>query len=179
MLRAVAHRIHQRRAIRKLHSLGMPRSILFVCYGNLYRSPYAAARFEQLIPPPFQGSIAVGSVGFARAGRPVPYAGITVAAAAGVDLSAHRSSTLDPGRVGGFDLIVAMEPRHAAAIRSRQTSSQPPIILLGDLDPCPGTPRTITDPANRDPEVLQEVYTRIDRCLEALINPILAAVNGR
>ena len=42
------------------------------------------------------------------------------------------------------------------------------LLILGDLDPLPIRSRTITDPWGCDTQVVEQVYSRIDRCVEQL-----------
>jgi hypothetical protein len=43
------HPWRRRRAIRALTRDGRPGNLLVLCYGNIYRSPYAAARMRELV----------------------------------------------------------------------------------------------------------------------------------
>ena len=42
------------------------------------------------------------------------------------------------------------------------------LLILGDLDPLPIESRTITDPWGCDVEIVDQVYSRIDRCVVQL-----------
>jgi protein-tyrosine-phosphatase len=120
--------------------MGPPSNVLFVCQGNIYRSPYAAMAFSAAVPAHLKGVVHVESGGFVGPNRPSPDAAIATAERKGVDLRAHRSSLLTPDRV----------------------------VVLGDLDPEPIRTRTITDPWNQDETVLQQSYDRVERCVREL-----------
>src|SRR5207245_1676219 len=110
--RAPERRLHawrRRAALVQLAQLGVPRSVLFVCHGNICRSPYAAYAFRQRIPPMFATAMRVDSAGFVGPGRPSPGTAIESAAHRGVDLSPHRARVLTRQRVEDSDVVVVME----------------------------------------------------------------------
>jgi protein-tyrosine phosphatase len=88
-------------------------SVVFVCSGNLVRSPLAAA----LLARHTRGSaVVVGSRGTLDVGAQAPPAeAIGVGAALGVDLTSHRSRTLVAGELTTTDLVIGFEPFHVAA----------------------------------------------------------------
>ena len=159
--------------MRRIRALPIPGSILFVCHGNIYRSPYAASYFRMLVPEPFRSRIDIGSAGFVEPGRACPVAAIEVAAARGVDLTTHRSSLVTADRVEGADLIVVMDPRHAVALRNRLRLKLDRILAIGDLDPDFTAPRAITDPNGQAAAVLDESFDRIARCTTILADLLI------
>lgn len=187
-LREVAVRLGARRVAREarelpqrlLHSrrrralgehvrrLGPPSRVLFVCQGNIYRSPYAAMAFEAAVPAQLKGMVLVESGGFVGPNRPSPAAAIATAERRGVDLRAHRSSLLTPDRVRQADLIVVVDPAQKRAITTRYPNVAARVVVLGDLDPEPIRTRAITDPWNQNETVLQQSYDRVERCVREL-----------
>ncbi|MDQ6770249.1 MAG: hypothetical protein M3Z54_09705 [Gemmatimonadota bacterium] len=173
--RAPAHRLHARRrraAQVELERL-KPRSILFVCYGNICRSPFAALAFLRSCPAEIASGIKVRSAGFIVPDRASPSSALAAASRFGVDLSAHRSELITSGNLGAADLVVVMSQQQARAIRSRIPSSTF-ILVLGDLDPSPVNDRTILDPWGQPDEAFDESYDRIDRCVRELARIISA-----
>jgi protein-tyrosine phosphatase len=159
----------RRRALREhVRRMGPPSNVLFVCQGNIYRSPYAALAFSAAIPAHLKGMVHVESGGFVGPNRPSPAAAIATAERKGVDLRAHRSSLLTPDRVRRADLIVVVEPAQRQAILARYPRVADRVVVLGDLDPEPIRTRTITDPWNQDETVLQQSYDRVERCVREL-----------
>lgn len=57
-------------------------------------------------------AVEVSSAGSLPGGRPASAGSVRAMAARGIDLSAHRSSTLDAGRVRAADLVIAMARQH-------------------------------------------------------------------
>lgn len=87
--------------------------LVFVCTGNVCRSPFAEALARRAGVP----AISVALRG--RSGAPAHPAAVAAARAAGFDLSSHRATEIDQMEVGPGDLLVAMEPWQAAAVADR------------------------------------------------------------
>lgn len=140
--------------------------MLFLCHGNLYRSPYAAAAFKRALAAMRSSApIRVASAGFIAPGHRVPAAALSVARVRGIDLSSHVSTLVTADAVGAAGLVAVMSEGQARGLRSRYGSGVT-IVVLGDLDPLSIEGRTIPDPLGRDDQLLEQVYSRIDRCVE-------------
>lgn len=144
-------------------------SLLIVCYGNICRSPYAAAVLSRRLA---NRGLAITSAGFHRSGRPSPPEAVAVARERGVEMAAHRSATLSRELVESADLIIAMELRHQRTLRSEFGTDVRRTILLGDFDPGRVTDRDISDPYGSSSEVFHNCFARIERCAEALAEAI-------
>ncbi len=142
-----------------------PRSLLFVCHGNICRSPYAAAVAARALSG---RGIAVASAGIIGPDRPSPPEALAAAARRGFDLSGHRSRVVTTSIAAAADCIFVMEAVQVNAVRN--LSGVPPgrIMILGDLDPGPIARRAIPDPIDRPAEAFDACYARIDRCVAAL-----------
>ena len=81
-------------------------SALFLCHGNVCRSPYGEARLRSLGGN--QEGFEVGSAGLMGPGRSPPETGQRVAAQRGLDLSLHRSRLVDSEMVAWADLVVVI-----------------------------------------------------------------------
>lgn len=167
------HPWRRRRALRQLARRRMPRGVLFVCHGNICRSPYAAAAFRARLGPEAVAVIRVASAGFIGPIRPAPRLAQDEAAARGLDLSDHRSMTLSPVVLNSVDIVAVMEPNQVAGV-TRLFPTTASIIVLGDLDPVPDGGRHIVDPVDQPRAVFAASYDRIDRCVDVLA----AAVTG-
>jgi protein-tyrosine phosphatase len=104
---------------------GAVRRLVFVCSGNICRSPYAAERARAR-------GFAVASFGIdAAGGKPANDMASVVARARGVDLSAHVSSRMQDFVPLDGDLLIAMEPRHLRAIRHMARPGNVQVTLAG------------------------------------------------
>ena len=92
-------------------------SILFICTGNLYRSPLAAAIFRRLLDERGRADWDVSSAGtWAAPDRRVPDGVLRAAANFGAELSSHRTRIVNAEMLAQSDLILVMEKGHKEAL---------------------------------------------------------------
>ncbi|MEK9505826.1 arsenate-mycothiol transferase ArsC [Gaopeijia maritima] len=140
------------------------RSVVFICYGNICRSPFAELWMRRHDP---DGAARYLSAGFRPGGRSSPDTAIAVSADRfDLDLRPHVSRGLDEVPEGDH-LWVVMERVHRQGLMAEGVPADD-IVYLGDLDPGPVERRAIIDPYGRDPEVFEAIYDRIVRCLREL-----------
>ena len=164
------HPVRRRRARRRLRAAGDFSSYLFICHGNIYRSPFAQYLFESRLAVNGGGPAAITSAGFVGPGRTSPAKALQLAAELGVDMSPHRSCTISYDRIQEGTLVVVMEPEQERAIRMRTKRGH--VLVLGDLDPQRITSRTIVDPWNQGDTVLAASYARVERCVDVLVREV-------
>ena len=162
---ALLHPRRRRAAYIQLRNL-RPRSILFVCQGNICRSPFAAAAFAGSYAINGTRAVTAASAGFIGPGRTPPAKALSAALRHGINISAHRSEMITPERLQTADLVVVMSAEQARAIRGHSGSTR--VLVLGDLDPDPTTRRTIADPWGGTDHAFDASYERIDRCVREL-----------
>lgn len=165
---SLLHSGRRRAATRRLRNSN-PRSVLFVCQGNICRSPFAAALLAQQVPSSFSGTIA--SAGFVGPGRPPPEHALTTARAYGLDISSHRSTPLTSANLQGADLVVVMSRDQEKGLSARVAPGSI-VVVLGDLDPLPIQKRTIHDPWDGPIEAFGASYERINRCVRELVKTV-------
>lgn len=179
--RAVVDRLlHPRRrgrALDVLRSLPRVENVVFVCHGNIYRSPYAEAFFRARVEEG-GGRCTICSAGFVGPDRPAPDPSQELARSRGLDLSAHRSQLLNPAIVRAANLIVVMTAAQKSEIVRRFGYPERRVLVLGDLDPQADEGRDVIDPWNRPPEVLVQAADRIERCTEILAATVLERTEG-
>lgn len=170
-LRHVPERLsHSSRRASAIASLAVgppPRRVLYICLGNVCRSPYAEVASRRDAALWSSPSPVWCSAGFIGPDRPAPPLAIDVAAARGAPLDAHRSQVVTRELVLESDLIVVMEAYQAEELAVRYGRRRG-VVVLGDVDPKPISTRTIPDPWNKAREDFVASYERIDRCLAAL-----------
>lgn len=166
------HPLWRRRALARLRAASPPRSVVFVCHGNICRSPYAAAAFVERLAPSLRPGVRVDSAGFTGPGRASPPEAVAVAARHGVALGSHRAQLVPPGAINSWELVVVMEPGQAWALHTLFGHNGRQLVVLGDLDPAPFGRRTIADPVKQPEAAFESSYARIDRCLEQLVGTL-------
>lgn len=150
------------------------RSVLFVCHGNVCRSPYAAVAFARALDGLPGVSVHVSSAGFIGPGRMPPETALAAAQRRGLDLSNHRSRLLAPEIVRAASVVVVMAADQAEAIRGLY-GRDVHVLVFGDLDPLPIATRTVRDPWGQSADVFDLVFDRIDRCNGELVRFVAEA----
>src|SRR5256886_1706448 len=145
-----------------------PASLLVICNGNIFRSPFAAAVLRRALELRGLGRVRVDSAGFAGPGRASPADAIAAAARRGVDLASHSSQLVMADLVRAADLIVVMDGLQRRMICERFGRSPRGVLQLGDFDPLPVASRGIEDPVEHGPELCARAYAHVERCVEEL-----------
>jgi protein-tyrosine phosphatase len=151
------------------------RSVLFVCLGNICRSPFAEKRADAV-------ARALGvAIRFASAGlRPstdgrCPDDAVSAARRFEVSLIDHSPIALDAALIVEHDLIVVMEATQLSALRAKWPQYRSRFFLLplfesqsvGGLDAYERL--NIPDPFGRGPDAFERCYRRLDGAVRDLI----------
>lgn len=156
------------------------RSMVFVCLGNICRSPFAEHLARRQFVEAGCGDIRCVSAGLhtRQAGR-APASAVAVAADRyGLALDAHRPQMLTPEMAGEHDLIIVMEASQLEQVRATYPALAPRTVLLSLYDPVPAGAYeryNIEDPFGQSRATFERCYERIDRALGALVGSICRA----
>jgi protein-tyrosine phosphatase len=134
--------------------------LVFVCKGNICRSPYGEYRARLL------GWSAVSMGLEALAGSTADSQAIEAAARRNVDLRAHRSTRFSAQLLTSSDLVLGFEPWHLQQMRKQRGSSVAQMTLAG-LWSQPRRP-DIGDPHNRGLHYFDICYSLIDTGLQTM-----------
>lgn len=141
--------------------------LVFVCQGNICRSPYAEARARAL-------SLDAASFGLAVLGpTSADPTAVRVARARGMDLTAHRARSTWELEIVPGDLLIAMEPRQAWRLRSRFARSGAQVTLLGLW--CPDLRPHIQDPYG----LAEDYFATCFRSIDGAIGVIASRLAGK
>jgi len=160
------------------------RSQLFVCLGNICRSPFAAVRAEGLLSAAGRADIRCASAGLrtTQAARP-PAAAVEVASAQyGCAMDDHRPIQVTRDLLADFDVIVVMEAAQVRAMHEAFPDVASRVLLLSLLDPhaSGGYERyNIADPFQKPRAEFLRCYDRIDRALGQLLTAVTTRHEGR
>ncbi|HRF43109.1 MAG TPA: phosphotyrosine protein phosphatase [Candidatus Competibacteraceae bacterium] len=141
------------------------RRVVFVCQGNICRSPFgeAVARRVGLPTASFGLATSTGMPAFGRA--------VETAQAQGIDLTSHRVTAIEDFTFQRGDLLVVMEVRQARRLlKSRELPSEVQITLLG-LWSEPLRPH-LHDPFEHGPTYFQFCFQVIDSGVKELARRI-------
>lgn len=155
--------------------------VLFVCMGNICRSPMAEGVFRHLAleagltESPRTGIIidSAGTSGY-HVGDPPDRRGQRVAKRYGIDLSGLRSRRVERHDFDDFDMILAMDEDNMALLRERC----PPDLheRLGIfLDYAPDIPFSeLPDPYYGDEADFERCYSLVEQAAQGLLAKIIA-----
>jgi protein-tyrosine phosphatase len=153
-------------------------SVLFVCLGNICRSPTAEGVFRaQLARAGLAQSIEVDSAGTGEwnVGAPVDPRAAAAARRRGYDLGARRARTVEVGDFERFGWILAMDRDNLEALRSLRTREfRGHLGLLLDFAPELGV-REVPDPYGGGPAGFEHVLDVVELGCAALLAKFRAA----
>jgi protein-tyrosine-phosphatase/predicted ATP-grasp superfamily ATP-dependent carboligase len=137
-------------------------SVLFLCLGNLCRSPFAEVAAAQRL-----AGVAIASAGFlSHDGRPSPPHVVQVAQSLGVDLSRARAHRVTAAEVERADLVVCMDVGHLERMAREFPQALGKTTLLG-LFHAAG-PVEMSDPYDLSPAATRAVFEQMLRAIDAL-----------
>ncbi|NLR99184.1 low molecular weight phosphotyrosine protein phosphatase [Rhizobium sp. P38BS-XIX] len=145
--------------------------ILFVCAGNICRSPLAEGIFRHLVTEAGRSAEfeidSAGTGGWHQGQRP-DRRSVAAAAGHGIDISSQRARRIEPADFSSFDLILAMDQDNLKNLRKSA-----PADALGRLHLFNaftlGSNRDIPDPYYGDREDFEAVYTMLLAGCSALL----------
>ncbi len=166
-LRPVRWYMH-RRAIRGLREC---KSVVFVCKGNICRSPFAKLYFKKLLP-----NVNILSAGLLpTVGRGSPAPAVEAAASRQVDLSRHRSRLLNEEDFNS-DVMLVFDTEQLMAVKrlsKRYRRKVPRIHFVGALGH--GNALEIPDPLGGDNQAFADAYDRIASVLASAAKAVIEA----
>jgi len=108
--------------------------VLFVCTGNLCRSPSAALLLRQQLGDAGRAEVEVHSAGTAEVDRfSSPRALVQEGRAFGIDLGAHVPRMVEPGMIEAADLVVGLTREHVRETVVAVPTSFPKTFTLKEI----------------------------------------------
>ncbi len=144
--------------------------LVFVCKGNVCRSPYAEMRARALnLPSISRGLDTSGDT-------PANPSALRIGMERGLDLGQHRSTRYSTSDLTSADLILTFEPEHFTVVRKSMlpAGSQVSLIGLWGRQPRP----LIADPYGKSDQYFRVCFATIDGRINAILDLIRAAREG-
>lgn len=155
--------------LHRLTAAGGPRKVVFLCYGNICRSPLAAALAAQRL-----SGVSINSAGFHdHTGRSCPQKIVQIANSYGINLSNHRSARVQRNQLANADLVIAMDLENLNRARQEFPEMADRTTLLGLF----GTPETlaIADPYLADETATNKISDQVRAGVEGLASWVAKA----
>jgi len=146
------------------------RSLLFVCRGNIIRSPMATALLRQCVSGLAPSAISIASAGLhACRGQGADARAITVAKDFGISLDEHRAQPLTDELVRQADMIFVMDAFNEAELLGRYPEAENKVFMLGAWAAGRWPDRIeILDPYDGAEADIRWCYERLQSCIRSL-----------
>ncbi|HEY9855169.1 MAG TPA: low molecular weight protein-tyrosine-phosphatase [Stenomitos sp.] len=152
--------------------------VLFVCLGNICRSPLGEGIFRHLVTqaglaPYFE--IDSAGTGNWHIGQEPHHGSQRIARERGLDISDQRARQIRPEDLMTYDYIVAMDSQNAADIRALDPEGRATarIVRMMEFAPERGTP-DVPDPYFGGPEGFDLVYDMVQEACQAMLDRIVS-----
>jgi len=147
--------------------------ILFVCHGNIIRSPMAEALMKRFLEPRMQDGFWVSSAGLAaKSARKADERAVRVGRDFGVSLDRHRAVPLTSELVQASDVIFVMDCLNEAQILGRYRAAGHKTFLLGAYSGGSSRELEIPDPYLGGVSDIKACYELVARSVQNLVTQI-------
>lgn len=161
----VENNITEKYSLTRCKEMCQESTIMFVCWGNICRSPFAEAYLDKnLNNSGKQFDIYSAGVGVADETTP-PKTAVEVGKEFGVDIECKQSKMVTERLVNDADIILVMDYVILSELVRKYPSSERNSYLLASYQP---TNQTISDPHNLGPDVFRKSYRKISNSIGKL-----------
>jgi protein-tyrosine phosphatase len=147
--------------------------VLFVCMGNICRSPLAQGVFEDVLRREgLEGEVFVDSAGTGRwhVGSPPDERALSAASLRGLDISAQRARQVRPEDCDSFDYILTMDEDNYYMVSSACRGSTVVQLFLDFA--ADSLEREVPDPYYGGPDGFERVLDLVEEASEGLLEDI-------
>jgi protein-tyrosine-phosphatase len=150
--------------------------IVFVCHGNICRSPFAALQLERFLDLSDKTPKIMSAGMMALEGRSPPRTAILTARERGVEIETHRSQHLSRGLAESARVVIVFDDLNRQAVMARYPDLKR-VVCLGDL--CDGAEfDEILDPFGHDQATFRATYATITDCNRAIALSLRSLSSG-
>lgn|SRR5690606_3961916 len=138
--------------------------IVFVCTGNICRSPYAEFVARQ------RGLQAISCGIDTDTGLPADDTAVREAGRRERDMMPHRTTRWEDVQLAEGDVVVALELRHALAVRSRCRMHNVPVVLMSSF--LSDNFEVLRDPYGHHQSEYARVFDLIEKSVERMVEKV-------
>jgi len=144
------------------------RSVLFVCHGNIIRSPMAAALLRRAMERCGR-SMEIESAGLhANVDQGPDPRAVVAAEELGISLRGHRANPMTPELVRRVDVVLVMDYFNEAEVIARYPEARSKVALLGACRDHAPDDCEIDDPYRDDVDAVRRCYDHLSTCIADL-----------
>lgn len=144
------------------------KSVLFVCFGNIMRSPMAETMFRQSTAGTHILVSAVSAGLHAIPGGQAHPRALAASNEIGVSLIEHRAQQLTPEMVSQADVIFVMDFQNKAELLALYPEARDKVVMLSEYADGANRCREIPDPFFGDLESTRRCYALLQTCIHNL-----------
>jgi len=148
----------------------MTQRVLFVCTGNICRSPAAEVLFRAAAP---EAEVASAGTSDWHVGDGPTSTNIRAARLAGHDLTQHRAQQVTADHFMAYDWLIGMTEKHCAYLEAlRPAGNKAKVRLFASFDP-DAMPHNFPDPYGKDDLTYDGMWMMLEAAMPALKQEIL------
>lgn len=148
----------------------MTQRVLFVCTGNICRSPAAEVLFRAAAP---EAVVASAGTSDWHVGEGPTSTNIRAAERAGYDLSQHRAQHFIAHHFDDYDWLIGMTEKHCDHMETlRPAGSAAKVRLFSSFDP-DVLPHNFPDPYGQDDRTYDAMWMKLEVSMPALVQKVM------
>lgn len=166
----------KQKIITDLKSEGSQVRVLFVCEGNICRSPYAELKLWQLIHQHAEKFEITSAGMLPRNQRGSPQVAIDAAARRGIEMNKHLSQHAFDEKMRSATQVLIFDRVNYNSIMARYPLYASKIFFIGELAGQDGKVVEISDPIGKATATFDATYQQIDDCLQGYAETVLSTI---
>jgi protein-tyrosine-phosphatase len=162
----VLQRLRAKRVLAKAYESGGDGVIVFVCQGNICRSPFAALQLERFLGARIKKPKIMSAGILPLEGRSPPRIATLAARERGVNMTTHKSRHLSRALAESASVIIVFDHLNRRAVTARYPDLKT-VVGVGDLSPGDEFD-AIRDPYGKDAATFRATYAAVTDCNRAI-----------
>lgn len=146
--------------------------LVFVCHGNICRSPMAERVARRMLAERgIDATVESYGLSAEESGNPIDRRAVRVLRERGYDADNHTARRIQPRDMDGVDLVIGVEPYHVRQLQALAPDAK--VALLNDFNSELDPDTSLIDPWYGDQEGFYDTLADIEAAMPAIINELL------